>query len=158
MPVRLVLFGAPALEHDGESHALPFERRGQLLAFLAMKREWVPRAELAALLWPGQESKLAYTNLRKTLFRLQGLPRLPAVETQGSSLRLAVPTDVAAFEEALREERTAEALALHRGPLLAGFDDANEAWTGWLRYERDRLRTAWRDAALAQLAGELDPH
>ena len=111
MPVRLALFGAPAIEHDGESHALPFERRGQLVAFLAMKREWVPRAELAALLWPGQESKLAYTNLRKTLFRLQGLPRLPAVETQGSSLRFAVPTDVAAFEEALREERVAEALA-----------------------------------------------
>ena len=38
MTVRLVLFGSPALHVDGESIALPFERRNQLLAFLALKR------------------------------------------------------------------------------------------------------------------------
>ena len=40
-------------------------------------------------------------------------------------------------EAALRQQAGATALALYRGALLAGFDDdANEAWTGWLRYER----------------------
>ena len=54
------------------------------------------------------------------------------------------------FEAALREARVDDALALRRGELLAGFDDdANEAWSGWLRLERDRLRAAWRDRAIA---------
>ena len=73
MTVRLLLFGSPTVEYGGQSLALPFERRNQLLAFLALKRAWVGRAELAALLWPEQENKLAYTNLRKTLHRLQSL-------------------------------------------------------------------------------------
>lgn len=67
--VRLRLFGSPMAEYGGESFALPFERRSQLVAYLALKRSWVGRAELSALLWPDQESRLAYTNLRKTLFR-----------------------------------------------------------------------------------------
>ena len=57
------------------------------------------------------------------------------------------------FESALREQRIADALAAYRGELLAGFDDGeSEAWTRWLAFERDRLRTAWRAAALARLA------
>jgi len=74
MPVRLQLLGSPSVEADGQAYAFPFERRSQLIAFLALKRAWVGRAELAAMLWPEQDSKLAYTNLRKTLFRLQSQP------------------------------------------------------------------------------------
>ena len=55
----LTLFGAPAVATEGETTALPFERRGQLVAYLAMKPGWVGRAELAALLWPDLASKLA---------------------------------------------------------------------------------------------------
>jgi predicted ATPase/DNA-binding SARP family transcriptional activator len=158
MTVRLVLFGSPALQLDGESIALPFERRNQLLAFLALKRSWVGRAELAAMVWPEQETKLAYTNLRKTLFRLQSFAWAAAIEAQGSSLRFVVDADVHAFEQALRENRIPEALALRQGPLLAGFDDdRSEAWTNWLAFERDRLRFAWRGAALDRLAGAIDP-
>jgi predicted ATPase/DNA-binding SARP family transcriptional activator len=155
--MRLKLFGAPTLEHEGSSIALPAERRSQLLVLLALRRHWVGRAELAALLWPDQASKLAYSNLRKTLFRLQALPWGVAIESQGAALRVQADTDVAAFEAALREARLEEALALRRGELLAGFDDdANDAWSSWLRFERDRLRAAWRTAALERLDGEID--
>ena len=157
MSLRLALFGAPTIEHEGATAALPFERRGQLVAFLALKRTWVPRAELAALLWPDQPAKLAYTNLRKALFRLQSLPWPVAVELQEGAIRLVAATDVAEFEDALRTGRSADAVALRRGELLAGFDDdASEAWTAWLRFERDRLRVLWRDAALAGLEGATD--
>ena len=92
-----------------------------------------PRAEIAALLWPEQEDRLAFANLRKTLFRLQSLPWAAAIELQGAALRLEAATDVADFESALREQRTGEALAAYRGEPLAGFDDgASEAWTRWL--------------------------
>ena len=104
------------------------------------------------MLWPEQEDRLAFANLRKTLFRLQALPWAAAIESQGAALRLELATDVADFESALREQRAAEALAAYRGDLLAGFDDdESEAWTRWVGFERDRLRTAWRAAALARL-------
>ena len=150
---RLVLLGAPAVDHAGAQAALPFERRSQLAALLALRRGWVKRSELAALLWPEQDTHLAYSNLRKTLFRLQALRWAAAIESQGGSLRLLLPTDVLAFESALSGQRTAEALRLFTGELLAGIDDpANDAWTAWLHAERDRLRTAWRAAALEHLA------
>ena len=158
MTVRLVLFGSPTLEVGGEYIALPFERRHQLLAFLALKRSWVGRAELAAMLWPEQETRHAYTNLRKTLFRLQSFEWAKDLEVEGSAMRFEVDTDVRAFESALRENRVPDALALRRGELLAGFeDDGSEAWTSWLAFERDRLRQAWRDAALGRLGGAIDP-
>ena len=157
MTVRLSLFGSPTVEYVGESLALPFERRSQLLVFLALKRAWVGRAELATMLWPDQENKLAYTNLRKTLFRVQALPWARSIESQGGALRFEAETDVFAFESALREQRLADALPLRGGELLAGFDDdQSEAWSSWLNFERDRLRLSWRDAALGRLAMDID--
>jgi predicted ATPase/DNA-binding SARP family transcriptional activator/Tfp pilus assembly protein PilF len=158
MALRLSLFGAPSITYGDTSRALDFERRGQLLAFLALKRTWVGRAELAALLWPDQQSKLAYTNLRKALFRLSSLPWAQRVESDGNALRFDVASDVSEFEAALRERRLADAVDLRRGELLAGFDDhANDAWSSWLGFERERLRVAWSTAAREVLAGELEP-
>lgn len=158
MLVTLSLLGAPSIDRGGQSLALPFERRTQLLAFLALRRSWVGRADLAALLWPDQDHKLALANLRKALHRLQSMPGAEAIEAQGNALRFEARTDVHDFEEALREKRIGDALALHRGALLAGFeDDSNEAWSGWLRFERDRLQVAWRSVAQEHLAGELKP-
>ncbi|MFO1312659.1 MAG: tetratricopeptide repeat protein [Burkholderiales bacterium] len=157
MTGRLSLFGSPSIVAGGHTTALPFERRGQLVAYLAMKRAWVGRPELAALLWPELPSKLAYTNLRKTLFRLQGVEWSLAIASEGGALRIEAETDVAAFESALAGGRLAEAIAHRAGDLLAGFDDdANEAWTQWLAFERERLRVAWRGAVLARLSEDID--
>jgi len=157
-PTMLRLFGTPVLDHGGECQALPLERGSQLLVHLALKQTWVRRAELAAMVWPQQPSKLALTNLRKTLFRLVDSPATPALEQHGGALRSTAPTDVAAFELALRERRLDDALALRRGDLLEGFDDdANGAWTDWLGFERDRLRVAWRSAVLERISRDIDP-
>ncbi|MBL8346527.1 MAG: AAA family ATPase [Rubrivivax sp.] len=157
MSTRLVLFGTPRLVHDGLSHVLPFERRHQLVVLLAMRRAWVGRAELATMLWPQQAATLAHSNLRKALFRLQPLPWAARLQQAGPSLRFDAAVDVHEFDAALRDGRLAEALPLRQGELLAGFeDDGNEPWTGWLGYERERLRTAWRAAVLERLAQPID--
>ncbi len=157
MTVRLLLFGSPTIVEDGKSTALAFERRTQLIVYLALKRGWIGRAELAMLLWPEQQSKSAFANLRKTLFRLQALNWVPPIDVQDAALRFEIDTDVHAFEAAVREQRLAEALALCSGELLAGFDDdANESWSNWLGFERDRLRAAWRSIALQRLAADID--
>jgi DNA-binding SARP family transcriptional activator len=157
MPARLHLFGSPTMALDGAPLALPFERRSQLLVYLALKRGWVGRAELAAIFWPEQSQKLAFANLRKTLFRLQSVSWGRPIELQGQTARLEAPSDVAEFEAALRDGRIGDALHHYAGDLLAGFDDAGSvAWTSWLGFERERLRAAWRGAVLQRAAGEID--
>lgn len=153
MPVHLHLLGTPRVQLDGgAASALPFERRSQIVALLALRGGWVARAEIAAMLWPQQDTTQAQANLRKALFRLQALPWGHALASQGGSLRCLAETDVQAFEQALRAGHLAAALALHGGPLLAGFDDdASEPWTAWLRFERERVDAAWRAAALTCL-------
>lgn len=155
MVIRVLLFGAPSVVQDGVTTALPHERGSQLLVLLAHRRGWVARHELAALLWPEHEPRLALTNLRKALFRLQERPWGTALEVLPGSVRLDADTDLAAFDAALQAGQHAAALALRRGEWLHGFDDdANEPWTAWLHFERDRLRAAWRAAALDHLAEE----
>lgn len=155
MSSRILLFGAPSVVQDGVTMALPRERGSQLLVLLAHRRGWVARAELAALLWPDHESKLALTNLRKALFRLQERPWGAALEVLPGTVRLDADTDIAAFDAAVQAGQHAHALALRRGEWLQGFDDdANEPWTSWLHFERDRLRAAWRAAALEHLAND----
>jgi hypothetical protein len=164
MTVRLLLFGSPTIEYGGDSFALPFERRSQLLVFLALKRSWVGRAELAALLWPEQDTKLAYANLRKTVFRLQSVRWSAPIEAQGAALRTEVETEVYDFESALQEQRIADALLLRRGELLAGFDDdGNEAWSSWLNFGRDETHrlarqpsTVWRPLSIPARASRCE--
>jgi predicted ATPase/DNA-binding SARP family transcriptional activator len=152
------LFGAPEVEFRGESSRLPFERRTQLLVLLALKATWVGRAEIAAMFWPDQEPRLAFANLRKTLFRMQSLGWAADLQSESGAVRFVADNDVAAFEAALRDKRIAEALPFYRGDLLAGFDDdQSDAWNEWLQFERNRLRVAWRGAVLDRLAGDTDP-
>jgi predicted ATPase/DNA-binding SARP family transcriptional activator len=157
MPIRLQLFGPPTIDDGGKSSLLAFERRTQLLALLALKATWVGRAEIAAMLWPDQETRLAFANLRKTLFRLQNVDWAVGLESTSGAVRFDADTDVAAFETALREGRTGDALRHYRGDLLAGFDDdQSDMWNEWLEFERNRLRVAWRAAALEHLAGNVE--
>lgn len=158
MTPRLHLLGPPTLVRGDTLLALPCERRTQLLAFVAFERTWVGRTELASLLWPELPARLAYTNLRKALFRLQGVAWGRHVDSEGGALRCSIATDVSAFEDALRGGRRSDALALWGGELLEGFDDdANPSWSAWLAFERERLHGAWRSAALALVAEDIDP-
>ncbi len=158
MPTCLTLLGRPQIEHDGVQLALPAERRGQLLALLALRRGWVARSELAALLWPGHRSELAATNLRKALHFARALPWTGSLETQPGLVRFQVATDVHDVEAAHREGRIADALQRCRGLLLDGMDDAsNPAWTDWLDAERAQHARRWQDLTrirLTQLQSE----
>ena len=157
-PARLRLLGTPTLTLGATTWVLPFERRSQLVVLLGLAGGWVGRRDAAATLWPDAPGPAAATSLRKTLFRLDQVPWGACVRSDGGALRLDGTTDIAEFEAALADGRLHDALALWQGEPLAGFDDdANEAWTGRLRFERERLRADWRGAALAWLEGDVPP-
>ncbi len=125
---------------------------GALLARLAMNpRRSHAREELVELLWPGVAPEVGRNRLRQTLFALRtlleppGAVPAPVLLADRSSVRLhegALSCDATEFEQALREGRLADALALYGGELLPG------CYEEWIADERLRL------AALAERAGE----
>jgi len=142
----LRLFGAPALANGGA----PFssERRFQLLAYLACRRTWVKRDQLAALFWPERDNASARSNLRKVLFLVQQVPGLRGFETGADTVRWDIDSDLARFETALAQRDWFAALAWVQGPLADGLDaDAGASFSEWLHFEREQVRARWRDAA-----------
>ena len=113
----------------------------RVVAFLALEDRPLPRAYVAASLWPETSDCNACANLRTTLWRLHE-PDHDVLETSGShlALRSDVWVDVHAVEAAARRYRTTGAIPGHdfvdqvRGELLPGL------WDSWLVFERERLR------------------
>ena len=158
MPLYLRLLGRPSVEAAGHSHAWPAERPYRLLALLALRRGWVGRAELAALLWPETTGDRPAANVRKALHLARALPWADALEVQVGTVRWSVATDVHDFELATRAGRTADALGLAAaGDLLDGMDDtANGAWTEWLDGERALHRRRVQTLTRMRLAELID--
>lgn len=163
---ELRLFGAPALIGPGGERLLAPRRPHQLIAFLACRRHWVARAELAELFWPDRPEGAARTNLRVLLQRVQR--EFGAVELQSERVRWAAPSDLSRFEDAVAEGRDDEAIELYRPPLLEGLEPGlPEPLLDWLERERQRLDALWLSlaqrrvdrlpaAAAAALAGRLE--
>ncbi len=158
-PPAVTLFGAFAWVPAGaEPLHLGGERPIALLAYLLLHRDVpVPRAHLAASLWPESTDAQARTNLRNLLFTLRrALPdaaRYLAVDATTMRWRTSVPLDldVATFEARLlaaeasddpgeRARHLEAAVACYRGDLLEGRYDA------WLEPLRDDYRGRYRDA------------
>jgi DNA-binding SARP family transcriptional activator/tetratricopeptide (TPR) repeat protein len=155
---RLLLFGPPLLRFSTAMPLLP-ERRFQLLVILGLRAgEWVPREQIATLLWPEQPTSDARRNLRHTLFKAREIPGAGGIDGNDHALRWNVATDLQAFHAALHEKRLADAVALRRGSLAAGVDDpGNRAFSDWIATERARLDAQWHQAALEHLAALKPP-
>lgn len=155
---RVRLLGPPALLAPGGERPFAVERPFLLLAYLACRRDWVRRDELADLLYPGRELESARSNLRKVLFLARKVEGVGPLDQHGDLLRWAPQSDAAAFDAACDQRRWADALAAYGGPLLMGLEAAcPPERADWLDGERQRLQARWHEACarrLAELEGE----
>ncbi len=162
MAVEIRLLGGLEIAADGRRLALPTRKTEALLARLAL-RPGVPvaRAELAGLLWPDRPDAQGRGSLRQALASIRRVfeeagARGPsaggdavALDTRGVSV------DVARLESALsRGGDLAEALALHRGPLLQGFPPVEDTFDAWVDGERAALARRLLAALRAALEEE----
>ena len=119
-----------------------------LLAYVALRRQPVRRAVIAAALWPDQTDAEARANLRRHVHRLKrALPVVKGSEwllDEGGGLAWnhdVAQVDVASFLTDVADgERAADAVDLYRGDLLEGYEDE------WLTIERERLRMLYLGA------------
>jgi predicted ATPase/DNA-binding SARP family transcriptional activator len=156
MPLRL--FGTPELTRDDATRCVFVpERRFRLLAYLAVRGDWVPRARLASLFWPERDTGAARANLRKLLLEVRQLG-LPDLEDAEAGLRWCPPTDLAKFEQALAGHDLDRATDFVLGPPLEGLEQENTSspFDAWLLYERPRILAPWRRSLLESMA-DADP-
>ncbi|HET7322299.1 MAG TPA: BTAD domain-containing putative transcriptional regulator, partial [Longimicrobiaceae bacterium] len=167
--IILQILGGVALSRaDGVEiqSVLAQPKRLALLSYLALSstRGRSSRDELLGLFWPESDEGRARGALRNGLYYLRRSLGEGVIETTGDGVGLsqaALWCDAVAFQEAVRDGRLEEALALYRGPLLPGLCvDGAPGWDDWLDRERSRFARAAADAARAlreraEAAGEI---
>jgi hypothetical protein len=141
--IELRVLGAPVLATSTGLQPFAPERLYQLLACLALRGEWVSRDELTGLLWPDLPAASALRNLRKLLFRLNGLAVQPPVQTQPGSVRWVPRTDLLELGAALREGRLPQALA-SLPDRIRGCGHVKRAGANVATLERRKLLTEMR--------------
>ncbi len=127
-----------------------------LAAFLAVRRTWQRRTEIAALFWPDRPETIAKGNLRTLLHRVHQLLPHAEIEFDGDALRWRVASDLDEFDRALATEDWATAIHLGSSDLLCGIEaGATEEFSAWIALERETTFKRWAGAVRAQL---LTPH
>ena len=149
--LRVRLLGELQAEADGEPIAMPPGRRAwALLAWLALHPGEHARGSVAARFWPDVLDSSARASLRSALWELRrALGDDEALVAGRDRIALRCETDLAAFDAFVAAGRLEEAVALHRGPLLADLDD------DWVLEARDE-HAERLGAALARLAAAAD--
>lgn len=157
MPLNIRLLGRFEFnDHAQELDVLHSPRLQALLAYLLLNREMpLPRARVAATLWPDTSVQNGRNNLRRLLHRLRRHLPDGCLDLTPQTIQwrpdVTWTLDVAAFETACRHAADLSgwqtAVNLYGGPLLPDlYDD-------WLLDWRERLRQQWLDA-LTQLAAQ----
>jgi DNA-binding SARP family transcriptional activator len=126
MAVTVSLLGELAARAGERAVPAPTHPQGlALLAWLALHPGEHDRGPLAALLWPDLAPSAARTELRRAAWALRRAlaPHDSAVLDGRTTLGLRCTTDLEQFDAHVAAGETAAALALCRGPLLAGFEE-----------------------------------
>ena len=155
--IRLQTLGGVDLTgHDGGQlqSVLQQPKRVALLTYLAVARPrgFHRRDKLLALFWPESDEEHARGALSQALYMLRRTLGSDVLPSRGGEEVGLVGEgfwcDAAAFEVALEEGRTEEALAFYRGDLLDGFFlSGTPDFEQWLEGERAWLRQRAAEAA-----------
>lgn len=147
-PLELQVFGVPTVVIQGRETRLPLKRAAALLAYLAVNAGPVPRAHLAAVLWPDADEATARTRLRRLVYTMEETVGEGAISSDDDCLALVpqrVGTDVIGFTlfarrvvaaAALDEDVLEEAMgwiARARRPLMQGIGFGSALFDDWLQ-------------------------
>jgi DNA-binding SARP family transcriptional activator/Tfp pilus assembly protein PilF len=160
--VSILLLGGFEVSAGGLPLAFPTRKAEALLARIARRPgERLSRAHLAGLLWPDSPDDSGRASLRQALAgvrRVLADAGAPVASAGGDAVSLdgaGIDVDVVRLERALASPRDlAGAVALYRGPLLAGFPPVTDLFDAWVEEERALLARRVLAAVRTALAAE----
>ncbi|HEX6016733.1 MAG TPA: alpha/beta fold hydrolase [Burkholderiaceae bacterium] len=146
--LELQVFGVPVAVVQGKATRLPLKRAVALLAYLAFNTGPVPRAHLAALLWPDADEAQGRTRLRRLVYTIEHAVGGGALSSDSDSLALdakTVEVDALRFAQFARsavatstfdESTLVEArqwVVRARRPLMQGVAFGSDLFDDWLK-------------------------
>ena len=150
--VRFTFLGLPCVELPEATVPLACNRPMQLLAHLAVSGAWEGRDHIAHLFWPDRPNKIARSNLRNLLCKVQDTAPFAPIETTQHALRLKAPSDLEDFEAAMQRQEWEVAVRTGGMELMEGFEStASEPYLLWLQAEREARLGQWKKAVQALL-------
>jgi pimeloyl-ACP methyl ester carboxylesterase/DNA-binding SARP family transcriptional activator len=146
--LELQVFGVPVTVVAGRERRLPLKRAVALLAYLGFNPGPVPRAHLAAMLWPQADEARGRTRLRRLLYTIEAALGRSVLASDNDCLALDaqnVAIDALGFsqfarravgaatfdDDTLRQAR--QWIARARRPLLQGIAFGSEVFDDWLK-------------------------
>ena len=152
MTLEISVLGPVEVARAGRRGELGPPQQRALLALLALRPgSIVPLDAIVDALWPDDPPASATKVVQTYISRLRRLLGPEAIESRDGGYVLHVPrdsVDAARFEDLIAAGRASDALALWRGPALAGLDS--------LPFDRQRLEELRRRAVEDRLESELD--
>jgi len=149
----LTLLGAPRVRDAAGERVLAASKPNGLLAYLAVRADWVSRAELTLLFWPDGDEADGHHALRQLVYRARRDPLARGLEVRDGRLRWLVATDVAEFRRALATADWSAAANAYGGAFLDGVDlDAAPAFEAWRDLERANLHERYLTAVVRAAA------
>jgi len=146
--VELKVFGVPVVVVRGRETRLPLKRAIALLAYLAFNRGPVPRAHLAAMLWPDADESQGRARLRRLVYTIEHAVGRKIVASDSDCLALMAQTlevdalrftefahravAAATFDESTLTEASRWATGARR-PLMHGISFGSEVFDDWLQ-------------------------
>ena len=173
--LELQVFGVPRLVVQGRETRLPLKRAVALLAYLAFNTGAVPRAHLAALLWPDADESQGRTRLRRIVYTIEHTIGARIVSSDNDCLALVanhVAIDALRFAQFARRAVCAPAfdettlaqarewIACARRPLMQGIDFGSDTFDDWLQaasIEHDHLLARLLERVIDALGRRGEP-
>lgn len=156
MAIKLYLLSTPRVEIDGEFKNIKFNSPSSLLIYLAYRKKWVPRAELAFLYKPDEEEKEARRYVRLLIHRAKRLPWAKNLEVERQQVRFLVDSDVTDYLQVIAEKDWQKACDIYSESLLNGFSLPEiYSFNSWLELERNELEYNYQNA-LKENASNLE--
>lgn len=151
MSISLITFGGLASAAGSEELDWLSSQwlRAAILVYLTLERVCT-RDALLAVFWPDSDGDSAGHRLSQAVYALRRAIGEDCIETKGRELRAGarLEADALEFERAIEAERYDEAIALYRGPFLAGVHLAEtNAFQTWVDARRTRYARQFRKAS-----------
>ncbi|MEO8525064.1 MAG: alpha/beta fold hydrolase [Caldimonas sp.] len=146
--LELRVFGVPGTVVQGREARLPLKRAAALLAYLAFNAGPVPRAHLAAMLWPDVDETRGRTRLRRLVYTIEDTISSRVLSSGNDCLALVaqtVETDALRFADFARRAVAAESfdeskliearewVVRARRPLMQGIAFGSGIFDDWLK-------------------------